>query len=167
MDRTHIDRMIASSLLAALLAVAAPGAGTAWSEPAPAGAPELESAPDVEADSTAGPRRPSRVVIHGVVRDANGGPVRGATIRLMSETDTLEVQCDALGKFRGRLTALQGVKVLVRAYGYRDQVRTIRASRSVIQAAFALPPPYPLGWTTVTMAEPNSPCNETNPATTC
>lgn len=150
MDRTHIDRMIASSLLAALLAVAGPG--TAWSEPAPAGAPELESAPHFEADSTAGPRRPSRVVIHGVVRDANGGPVRGATIRLMSETDTLEVQCDALGKFRGRLTALQGVKVLVRAYGYRDQVRTIRASRSVIQAAFALPPPYPLGWTTVTMA---------------
>ena len=45
MDRTHIDRMIANSLLAALLAVAAPGAGTAWSEPAPAGAPNWNPPP--------------------------------------------------------------------------------------------------------------------------
>jgi carboxypeptidase family protein len=114
--------------------------------------------PEAFADSTAAPHAPSRVEIRGFVHDANGGPVRGATIRLTSETDTVQVSSDASGRFHARLTAERGVRVLVQAYGYRDLVRSFRASRSVIQAALALPPPYPLGWVTVTMAD--SPCED-------
>lgn len=155
----RIDRILASILCAALVAAATLRAETAWSAPRNADMMPMKDAPSMDpteaepTDSTLAPHGPTRVVIRGVVRDANGGPVRGATIRLMSETDTVVVQSDATGRFRGRITAQRGVQVIVRAYGYRDLVRTIQASRTVIQAAFALPPPYPLGWVTITMAE--------------
>lgn len=153
MDRDRIHQSFANGIRAALLAgalILAPAAGAAEKDAPQVPEPEFD-----EADSTDAPHAPSRVVIRGVVRDANGGPVRGATIRFMSETDTLEVQTDRSGKFRGALTVVREVDVMVRAYGYRDLVRTYRASRPVIQAAFALPPPYPLGWVTITRADPS------------
>jgi hypothetical protein len=135
----------ASVLLAALIAAAAPSPTPAIAAPTQ---PETIAAPD---DSTA--HGPSRVEIRGFVHDANGGPVRGATIRLMSETDTVQTQSDGTGRFHARITATKGIRVLVQAYGYRDLLRSYGASRTVIQAALALPPPYPLGWVTVTMAD--------------
>ena len=135
----------ASVLFAALFATAASNTAPAIAAP-----PVTDSiaAPD---DSAA--HGPSRVEIRGFVHDANGGPVRGATIRLMSETDTVQVSSDGSGRFHARLTATRGVRVLVQAYGYRDLVRSFGATRSVIQAALSLPPPYPMGWVTVTMAK--------------
>jgi hypothetical protein len=108
--------------------------------------------PLASADSTVA-THPSPVDVHGVVRDANGSPIRGATIRLMSETDTVRVRSDELGKFHARLTATRGVYLLVQAYGYRDLLRTFRASGRPIDAALALPPPYPLGGVAVTLRD--------------
>jgi hypothetical protein len=93
------------------------------------------------------------VDVRGVVRDANGTPIRGATIRLMSETDTVRVRSDGSGRFHARLTATRGVNLLVQAYGYRDLARTYLASGRPIEAALALPPPYPLGGVAVTLLE--------------
>lgn len=144
---------ILASVLAAALFVAGWGADRAVAAPTDT-APNAQAVSDSTASTAA--HGPSRVEIRGFVHDANGGPVRGATIRLMSETDTVQVSSDGSGHFRARLTATRGVRVLVQAYGYRDLVRIYGASRSVIQAALALPPPYPLGWVTVTMAD--EPC---------
>lgn len=146
----------ASVLVAALLAAAAPN-----TPPAIAAPPVTDSiaAPIAVPDDSAA-HGPSRVEIRGFVHDANGGPVRGATIRLMSETDTVQTQSDGTGRFHARITATRGVRVLVQAYGYRDLVRSFGASRTVIQAALSLPPPYPLGWVTVTMAD--IPCEESS-----
>jgi hypothetical protein len=147
MDRLPKIPILASALMAALFV-------TGNLNAIPAGAEPAKPAPDpqVQSDSTEAPHGPSRVEIRGFVHDANGGPVRGATIRLMSETDTVRVSSDGSGRFHASLTAMRGVRVLVQAYGYRDLVRSYGATRSVIQAALALPPPYPLGWVTVTMA---------------
>jgi hypothetical protein len=148
-DRLPKIQVLASVLIAALFATGSMNASRA-------GAAPTDTEPDAHAfsDSSAASHGPSRVEVRGFVHDANGGPVRGATIRLMSETDTVQVASDGYGHFRARLTANRGVRVLVQAYGYRDLVRIYGASRSVIQAALALPPPYPLGWVTVTMATP-------------
>jgi len=97
---------------------------------------------------------PRPVDVRGVVRDANGSPIRGATIRLTSETDTVRVHSDGAGRFHARITAGRDVLVLVRAYGYRDMIRDYRASGRPIDAALALPPPYPLGGVTITALRP-------------
>lgn len=110
------------------------------------------SQPLATADSTVA-THPAPVDVRGIVRDANGSPVRGATIRLMSETDTVRVRSDGYGKFHGRLTAMRGVYVLVQAYGFRDLFRAFRASGRPIDAALALPPPYPLGGAAVTLRD--------------
>jgi hypothetical protein len=112
--------------------------------------------PLAAADSTVA-THPAPVDVRGIVRDANGSPVRGATIRLMSETDTVRVRSDGYGKFHGRLTAMRGVYVLVQAYGFRDLFRAFRAADGPIDAALALPPPYPLGGVAVTLREESSP----------
>ena len=104
------------------------------------------------ADSTVA-TQPAPGDVHGIVRDANGSPVRGATIRLMSETDTVRVRSDGSGKFHARLSAMRGVYVLVQAFGFRDLFRAYRASGRPIDAALALPPPYPLGGVAVTLRE--------------
>lgn len=147
MDRLPKIPIVAGALMAAFFVTG--------SLNAPASAEPAKPAPDsqVQSDSSETPHGPSRVEIRGFVHDANGGPVRGATIRLMSETDTVRVSSDGSGRFHASLTAMRGVRVLVQAYGYRDLVRSYGATRSVIQAALALPPPYPLGWVTVTMAD--------------
>ncbi|MGE5178559.1 MAG: TonB-dependent receptor [Bacteroidota bacterium] len=103
----------------------------------------------------------------GFVHDANGGPVRGANIRVMSETDTVDVQSNSDGRFRARVTATRGVRVRVRAFGYRDLFRSFRAAGNpVIQAALALPPPYPLAGVTVTAVRLPLRINETSAAMT-
>lgn len=130
----------------ALLFVA--GQATAESTPKPQ--------PLAAADSTVA-THPEPVDVHGILRDANGSPVRGATIRLMSETDTVRVRSDGYGKFHARLSALRGVYVLVQAFGFRDLFRVFRAAGGPIDAALALPPPYPLGGVAVTLREESSP----------
>jgi len=152
------NRILASALVAALFA------GGSWATAAaapnaPARDASNRSAYHVEtpSDSTAAPHAPTRVEIRGFVHDANGGPVRGATVRIMSESDTVRVTSDGSGRFHGKLTATSDVQVLVQAYGYRDLVRTYEVSQPVIQAGLALPPPYPLGWVTVTMRDERSP----------
>lgn len=151
MDRHRCTPAYATFLFAALFAAAPLHAAPA--PDAPSSDDFANPVADGSLDSIAVPHAPAPILIRGTIRDANGGPVRGAVVRLMSETDTIRVQSDGSGHFRGRLTATRGVRVLVQAYGYRDLVRSFRASRSVIQAALALPPPYPLGWVTVTMAD--------------
>lgn len=168
------NRTLASALVAALLAggswvatvsaASTPSTSAAPMPSTPAAATPSTSAPrdaanrsayrvESPSDSTPTPHAPTRVEIRGFVHDANGGPVRGATVRLMSESDTVRVMSDGSGHFHGRLTALDGVRVLVQAYGYRDQLRTYQVSQPVLQVGLALPPPYPLGWVTVTMAD--------------
>ena len=146
-------RILASALVAALFAGGS--WATAYAAPNAPRDASNRSAYHVESpsDSTATPHAPTRVEIRGFVHDANGGPVRGATVRIMSESDTVRVTSDGSGRFRGRLTATSDVQVLVQAYGYRDQVRTYQVSQSVLQVGLALPPPYPLGWVTVTMRD--------------
>lgn len=146
MDRLPKFPMMASMMVAALLAAGGLHTARAAAEPDP-------STPQASTDSATVSHSPTRVEIRGFVHDANGSPVRGATIRLTSETDTVRVQSDGTGRFRARITATNGVRVLVQAYGYRDMARSFRASHAVIQAALSLPPPYPLGWVTVTMAD--------------
>lgn len=136
----------APTLALALLLLA--GKSIAASVPAPQ--------PLASADSTVA-TQPAPVDVHGIVRDANGSPIRGATIRLMSETDTVRVRSDGYGKFHARLTAMRGVYVLVQAFGYRDLFRAFRAAGQPIDAALALPPPYPLGGVAVTLREDSSP----------
>jgi hypothetical protein len=133
------------ALTLALLVVA--GKAAAAGTPAAQGPQPLASADSMVAT------HPSPVDVHGVVRDANGSPIRGATIRLMSETDTVRVRSDESGKFHARLTATRGVYLLVQAYGFRDLFRAFRASGRPIDAALALPPPYPLGGVAVTLRE--------------
>lgn len=154
------NRILASALVAALFAGGSWFATVSAAPSTPASDTPVRdtgnrSAYRIEspADSTPTPHAPTRVEIRGFVHDANGGPVRGATVRLMSESDTVKVTSDGSGRFHGRLTALNGVRVLVQAYGYRDQLRTYQVSQPVIQVGLALPPPYPLGWVTVTMAD--------------
>ena len=119
-------------------------------------APDPSAAPtatQTSAADSAATRIPERVEVRGIVHDANGGPVRGANIRVMSETDTVDVQSNGDGRFQARVTATRGVRVLVQAFGYRDLVRSFRAAgKPVIQAALALPPPYPLAGVTITAA---------------
>jgi hypothetical protein len=103
----------------------------------------------VAADSVVAAHPPAPVKIRGMVRDANGSPIRGAVIRLMSEVDTVRVQSDGSGRFHARLNVSRGVSVIVQAYGYRDLVRSFRANGGPIVAALALLPPYPLGGITV------------------
>ena len=149
-----MSRHLSISSMASVLLMALLAGGSIGKPAAAEPATDRISAPsDFPYDST-GLRGPSRIEIRGFVSDANGGPVRGATIRLMSESDTVKTRSDATGRFHARVTATKGVRVLVQAYGYRDLVRSYRASRPVIQAALALLPPYPLGWVTVTMADP-------------
>ena len=147
MDRLPKFPTLAGALVAALIVTGGLNATAAGATP-----DNPDASTRAESDSSAASHAPTSVVIRGFVHDANGGPVRGATIRLTSETDTVQVQSDGTGRFHARITATAGVRVLVQAYGYRDLVRSYRASSSVIQAALALPPPYPLGWVTVTMA---------------
>jgi len=145
------NTQIASLLFAALLLVNA-----SKTTPALAASPQKNESIEapVPTDSIAANHAPTRIMVRGYVHDANGSPVRAATIRVMSNTDTVQVQSDGTGKFKARLTAAGGVRVLVQAYGYRDLVRVFYGTQAVIQAPLALPPPYPLGWVTVTMAEP-------------
>jgi len=114
----------------------------------------ISKTPAMMASDTTTAHRPHPVEVRGVVQDANGGPVRGATIRLTSETDTLLIHSDGAGRFHATLTASRGVSLLVQAYGYRDLVRSYRAYGRPIDAALALPPPYPLGWVTVVIVTP-------------
>lgn len=131
----------ASFLLVMLLATA---------QPARAESSVPDSMVAGHADSTVA-ADPRPVDVRGVVRDANGSPIRGATIRLTSETDTVRIYSDGAGRFHARITATRGVNLLVRAYGYRDLLRAYRSlGRPTIDAALALPPPYPLGGVTVT-----------------
>jgi len=148
MDRLPKIPTLAGALVAALIITGGLNATQAGAAP-----DKPDAATRAESDSSVASHAPTSVVIRGFVHDANGGPVRGATIRLTSETDTVQVQSDGTGRFHARITATAGVRVLVQAYGYRDLVRSYRASSAVIQAALALPPPYPLGWVTVTMAD--------------
>jgi hypothetical protein len=138
---------------AACLVAGALGFGHAPAQTPPGADPATAppAATQTSAADSAATRTPERVEVRGVVHDANGGPVRGASIRVMSETDTVDVQSNGDGRFLARVTATRGVRVLVQAFGYRDLVRSFRAAgRPVIQAALALPPPYPLAGVTIT-----------------
>ena len=95
-------------------------------------------------------RAPVPVEIRGKIRDANGSPVRRASVRLMSETDTLDVVTDASGRFRGSLPARRTVAVRVRAAGYRDFVRYVNPEGHPVGVSLTLPPPYPMASVTVT-----------------
>jgi hypothetical protein len=139
---TRSYRIALHTFALALLVVAGKATAASTQEPQPLAA----------ADSTAA-TQPAPVDVRGIVRDANGSPVRGATIRLTSETDTVRVRSDGYGKFHARLSATRGVYVLVQAYGYRDLFRTFRTSGRPIDAALALPPPYPLGGVAITLLE--------------
>jgi hypothetical protein len=147
MKRHHAIPVLASLMLAMLVTAAQRASG----EPGIAGS--ALAANEVSADSVlAANPRPAPVSVRGILRDANGSPIRGASIRLTSETDTVRVYSDTFGKFHAKLTATRGVFVFVQAFGYRDLYRSFRASGHPIDAAFALPPPYPLGWTLITEA---------------
>ena len=142
---TRTCKIILHALTLAILIVAGKAAAANTSN-APG------SQPLAATDSTVA-THPEPVDVHGVVRDANGSPIRGATIRLTSETDTVRVKSDGSGKFHARLTATRGVYLLVQAFGYRDLFRVVRASGRPIDAALALPPPYPLGGVAVTLRD--------------
>jgi hypothetical protein len=149
MTRLHAILFLASLMLVMLVSAAQRANG----EPNIAGhALAAKAAASAAADSMLAHARPAPVAVRGTLRDANGSPIRGATINLMSETDTVRVYSDAAGKFHARLTATRGVFMLVQAYGYRDLLRSFRASGHAIDAAVALPPPYPLGWSIITTA---------------
>ncbi len=145
MTRLHAVLLLASLMLAMLVTTAQRANG----EPSVAGSALAAKA---TADSSLANARPAPVAVRGTLRDANGSPIRGATINLMSETDTVRVYSDAAGKFHARLNATRGVFMLVQAYGYRDLLRLFRASGHAIEAALALPPPYPLGGALITAA---------------
>ena len=147
-NRTYRITLRTYALASALAVLLVAGKSMAASTQAPQ--------PLAAADSTVA-THPAPVDVHGIVRDANGSPVRGATIRLMSETDTVRVRSDGAGKFHARLSAMRGVYVLVQAFGFRDLFRAYRASGRPIDAALALPPPYPLGGVAVTLREEDSP----------
>ena len=87
------------------------------------------------------------VDIRGTVRDANGSPVRNASIRLMSDSDTLDVVTDGSGRFHGRLPTRNDVAVRVRAPGYRDLVRFVKSATRPV--SLTLPPPYPMSSVTM------------------
>ena len=150
MTRLHAILFLASLMLAMLVTAAQ----RANSEPSVAGnaLAAQRTASAAADDSSLANARPAPVAVRGTLRDANGSPIRGATINLMSETDTVRVYSDAAGKFHARLTATRGVFMLVQAYGYRDLLRLFRASGHAIDAALALPPPYPLGGAIITAA---------------
>jgi hypothetical protein len=160
MTRLHAVLFLASLMLAMLVTAAQRANG----EPSVAGSALAAKAVP---DSTLANARPAPVAVRGTLRDANGSPIRGATINLMSETDTVRVFSDASGKFHARLTATRGVFMLVQAYGYRDLLRLFRASGHAIDAALALPPPYPLGGaiiTAVPLLHPSCPVDKNQPA---
>jgi hypothetical protein len=142
--RLHTILLVASLMLVMLITAAQYASG----EPSvPSNALMAKAA----ADSALADARPGPVAVRGTLRDANGSPIRGATIHMMSETDTVRVFSDSAGKFHARLTATRGVYMVVQAYGYRDLYRSFRPSGHAIDAALALPPPYPLGGTLITL----------------
>jgi hypothetical protein len=142
---TRTYKTVLHALTLALLIVA--GKAAAANPSNTPGPPPLAAADSMVAT------HPEPVDVNGVVRDANGSPIRGATIRVTSETDTVRVKSDGSGKFHARVTATRGVYLLVQAFGYRDLLRVFRASGRPIDAALALPPPYPLGGVAVTMRD--------------
>lgn len=155
MTRLHSVLFLASLMLAMLVTAAQRANGepsVAGSALAAKSAKSAQTAQTAAADSSLANARPAPVAVRGTLRDANGSPIRGATINLMSETDTVRVYSDAAGKFHARLNATRGVFMLVQAYGYRDLLRLFRASGHAIEAALALPPPYPLGGALITAA---------------
>jgi hypothetical protein len=87
------------------------------------------------------------VEIRGTVKDANGNPVRNASVRLMSDSDTLDVVTDRSGRFHGRLPMKKDVAVRVRAPGYRDMVRFVKSAARPV--SLTLPPPYPMSSVTM------------------
>jgi hypothetical protein len=146
--RLHAILLFASLMLVMLITAAQFASG------APSVPSNALAAKAAAADSTLANARPGPVAVRGTLSDANGSPIRGATINLMSETDTVRVYSNAEGKFHARLTATRGVSMVVQAYGYRNLYRSFRASGHGIDAALALPPPYPLGGAIITAAPP-------------
>lgn len=147
--RLHAILFFASLMLVMLITAAQYASGA---PSVPSGALAAQSTASAADDSSLANARPAPVAVRGTLRDANGSPIRGATINLMSETDTVRVYSNAEGKFHARLTATRGVSMVVQAYGYRDLYRSFRASGHGIDAALALPPPYPLGGVIITAA---------------